>query len=232
MKTKTSTPNVSPRFSLRLAPAFALAALIAFCPLPTRANTIALSFAGGFAISAGQPDPPFDVTAGWAFTLSNPVLLTDLGVWDQNGTGLNESHSVTLWTSAGTPVVGAQGTVPSGTGPTLTNGFRYISISPVLLAAGSYTIGAFYRLSSETIAIEASSISTASGVIYGGSRLRGGNGFPSGDSFGFSNSYFGPNFQFTAPPTNGVPDTGTTWILLLLGVTATFGLKFFVRRST
>lgn len=27
------------------------------------------------------------------------------------------------------------------------------------------------------------------------------------------------------------PDTGTTWMLLLLGVTATFGLKFFVRRE-
>ena len=49
------------------------AALIAFCPLQTRANTIALSFTGGTAVGIGA-----NVTAGWAFTLSSPVLVTEL----------------------------------------------------------------------------------------------------------------------------------------------------------
>ena len=43
------------------------AALIVFCPLQTRANTIALSFTGGTAVGIGA-----NVTAGWAFTLSKP----------------------------------------------------------------------------------------------------------------------------------------------------------------
>lgn len=39
------------------------------------------------------------------------------------------------------------------------------------------------------------------------------------------------NFRVTGSAANGVPDAASTWTLLLLGVTATFGLKFFVRRS-
>jgi hypothetical protein len=37
--------------------------------------------------------------------------------------------------------------VPSGTAGTLSDGFRYMTIVPVLLPAGSYVIGAFYRAS-------------------------------------------------------------------------------------
>jgi hypothetical protein len=225
MKTKTPSSNASPRLFLRLAPALIVAALVACCPLPTRANTIALSFTGG-SKSGGNGD-----TVGWAFTLSSPVLLTDLGLWDPNGgTGLNDSHLVTVWTSTGTQVPGAQTTIPSGPGPE-TAGFRYVSIAPVLLSAGSYTIGAFYPGNAfDAVSFSASTITTASGVTYNGSRGISGNAFPPTDFASLPNSYFGPNFQFTAPPANGVPDSGSTWTLLLLGLTATFGLKFFVRR--
>ena len=224
MKTKTPTLNVSPRFSLRLGPALLLAALIACCPLQTRANTIALSFTGG-----GPNGIIGDTTLGWAFTLSSPVLLTDLGLWDENGTGLAESHLVTVWTSTG--IQEAQVTIPSGTaGTTLTDGFRYVSVLPVLLPAGSYTIGAFFRDSGpDRFTAAASTITTASGVTYDGSRSESGNAFPPGDTVGAPNSFFGPNFQFTTP--SSVPDASSTWTLLLLGVTATFGLNFFVRRS-
>ena len=225
MKTKTPSSNVSPRFSLGLAPALVVAALIAWCPLPTRANTIALSFTGGTTGS-----PAANSTFGWAFTLSSPVLLTDLGIWDESGDGLFESHLVTLWTSTGTPVVGAQGTVPSGTAGTLANGFRYVSIVPVLLAAGNYTIGAHFTFSNDDVVFDAT-ITTASGVTYNGSRNTLGNAFPPSDPGNHANSYFGPNFQFTDLPTNGVPDAGSTLTVFLLGLTATVGPKFFVRRS-
>ena len=129
---------------------------------------------------------------------------------------------------------GAQGTVPSGTAATLTNGFRYVSIAPVLLPAGNYTIGAFYVAGGnfDPVAVLAATVTTASGVTYNGGRSEFGNAFPLADAFASgNNSYFGPNFQFTAPPTNGVPDASSTWTLLLFGLTATFGLKFFVRRA-
>jgi hypothetical protein len=81
-------------------------------------------------------------TFGYAFTLSSPVLVTQLGLWDEGNNGLISSHAVTIWTSTGTQLV--QATIPAGTGGTLTNGFRYVSIAPFSLAAGTYTIAGFY----------------------------------------------------------------------------------------
>ena len=233
MKTKAPRMNVSPRFSLRLALALAVAALIALCPLATRANTIALDFTGGDATLADG-----DLTVGWGFTLSSSVLLTDLGLWDgpnlpggSIGDGFAQSHVVTIWTSTGIQV--AQAAIPAGTGTEINN-FLYVSISPTMLTAGSYVIGAFFAEladgDTDTFAGSASSVTTASGVMYDGTRSGLGNAFPQGNFFFGSNGAFGPNFQFTAPPTNGVPEASATWSLLLLGVTATFGLKSFVRR--
>jgi hypothetical protein len=77
---------------------------------------------------------------------------------------------------------------------------------------GSYTIGGLYGRLDDRFAINASAITTASGITYKGSRSRSGFGFPSGNFFGNVNSFFGPNFQFTtAVPT---PDSGSTVSLL------------------
>jgi len=196
---------------------FALA-LIACCPLKTRANTIALGFTGGTSFTFGA-----DVTVGLAFTLSSPVLVTDLGLWDFNNDGLNTSHVVTIWTTS-TGTQEAQGTIPSGTGATLNSGFRSVSIVPVLLPAGSYTIGGFYSSASDAVAIQGL-VLAASGLTYDGTRSGLGFAFPAGDAFGRPLNYFGPNFQFTTAPT---PDSGSTWTLLLLGVAATFGLNLLL----
>ena len=199
---------------------FALA-LIACCPLKARANTIALGFTGGTSFTFGA-----DVTVGLAFTLSSPVLVTDLGLWDLNNDGLSMSHVVTIWTSTGTQE--AQGTIPAGTGATLTSGFRYVSIVPVLLPVGSYTIGGFYSSASDAVAIQGLVVA-ASGLTYDGTRSGLGFAFPAGDAFGRPLNYFGPNFQFTAPP---IPDSGSTSALLLLGVAATFGLNLLLHRRS
>src|SRR3977135_4702025 len=86
-------------------------AMIACCPPQTRANMIAFGFAPGsyttFTFGA-------NVTVGLAFTLTSPVLVTDLGLWDFNTDGLKASPVVTVWTSTGTKE--AQGTIPPGTG--------------------------------------------------------------------------------------------------------------------
>ena len=192
------------------------AALIAFCPLQTRANTIALSFTGGTSGFANG-----DQTWGWAFTLSSPVLVTELGLWDQNNDGLSASHVVTIWTSTGT--LEAQGTIPSGTGATLTNGFRYVSIAPVVLPAGSYTIGGFYSGGQDQIASLASAVTTASGVTFNGDRFESGLVYP--DASFATNSFFGPNFQFTT--STSVPDAGTTGSLFGLSL---MGLAFLRRK--
>ena len=218
MKNETPVVTVSSAPYLRLIPVLIIATLMAFCPTLTRADTIAFSFIdGGTHIGAAN------TTAGYAFTLSSPVNVTELGVWDLGNDGLLESHLVTIWTSTGTQE--AQGTVPSATGGTLTNGFRYVSIAPVLLPAGSYTIGTFFPDTADLVATLNSSITPASGVTYDDSRIGLGNAFPSGQVIVRENSFFGPNFQFTTA--TSVPDTGMTCSL--------FGLSFmglaFLRRK-
>ena len=223
MKTNSPTINLSLRFSVpriaSIGPIFA-AAFIALSPIQTRADTIALSFTGGAAAPATQT-----VTAGWALSLSTPIELTQLGLWDRFDNGLQEAHVVTVWTSTGTEV--AQATIPAGTTPTLTDGFRYVSlINPIVLPAGDYTIGGLYNSgSADLFTISAATISTASGITYAGSRLAIGDAFPTGDAGSSANGYFGPNFQFTSART--VPETGTTCSLFGLSVT---GLAFLRRR--
>jgi hypothetical protein len=205
-----------------------IAAVVACCPLQTRADAIALSFTGGSFLGVNATNPVF----GWAFALSSQVTVTQLGLFDEGNNGFNTSHMVAIWTSTGTLLT--QVTIPSGTSGTLINGFRYVSIAPLLLTAGGYTIGeqSSTFLTTDTHAVGANSITTASGVTYDGSRSDffpfGAFGFPAGDIFDEPNSYFGPNFQFTGGvPT---PDSGSTWMLFLLGATAAFGLNLLVPR--
>jgi hypothetical protein len=193
-------------------------ALMAWSPVQTRADTIAFSTSGGsFGVNSD-----FDATFGYAFTLSSPVLVTNLGLFDSENNGLTASHAVTIWTSTGTQLV--QATIPAGTGATLINGFRYVSIAPFFLPAGTYTIAGFYPfLNAIDPVLFGTSTTSASGVSYAGARSELGFAFPTTDTvgFGFPNSYFGPNFEFTtAVPT---PDSGSTVSLLgcaLLGLVA------------
>ena len=206
MKNQTPLLAVPSRPSLRLAPVLVIAALMAFCPTLMRADTIAFNISDGVVLEARV-----DATFGYAFTLSSSVTVTQLGIWDQFGDGLGQSHAVTIWTSSGMQEV--QATIPAGTGTTLTNGFRYVSIVPFTLAAGTYTIAGFYNGNSpDFFEAEIPSITGASGVSYFGSRSTAGFVFPTADQGDFDNGYFGPNFQFTEG--TGVPDTGSTFSLL------------------
>src|ERR1700730_14147453 len=207
MKTKTPVTEMWVK-SRALLPAFA-AALIAFCPVQSRADTIALSFTGGTTTPLGN------FTVGWAFTVSNPLLLTQLGIWDFGGDGLADPFTVIVWDSTGTPVV--QTVVPSGMAGTLDQGFRYAPAAPTLLSAGTtYTIGAFYSsTSADQITFGAATVATDPQVTYIDGRSVRGNAFPPTNGFGFPNSYFGPNFQFTIPTNGGsVPDSGSTIFLM------------------
>ena len=220
MKTKNSTVSVSPRLCRSLASSLAIVCLIGFCSLQARADTIALSFApGGPNFNTGVGTD----TLGWAFALSAPTTITQLGVWDNGADGLIQQHKVTIWDSTGT-IIEAQATVPSGTAAPLTNGFRYVTLgSSVLLAPGSYTIGAFFDAFGDEAASQASAITTNSPVGYLGSRAIAGDAFPPTDAFGLPNSYFGPNFQFASPV--AAPDSGSTISLLGFAFLGLVGLR-------
>src|SRR4051812_33559932 len=181
--------------------------------LQTRADTPAVQ---SFSNDGGRGTAS-NVTLGWDFSLTSNVLVTNLGVWDNNnsasfgapGDGLLSDHLVSIWTSTGTFVTSA---TVSAAGGTLLNGFRYVSIAPTLLAAGSYVIGAFYAVGNQDPnAALMTTVTTASGVNFGQPRADAGNAFPVGTLSG--NGVFGPNFQFVAAPV-GVPEAGSSGILL------------------
>src|SRR5437763_2410722 len=108
---------------------FSVAIASLCCPVTARANTVALDFAG-----AEKTILPSGFTYGWAFTLSGPVLVTDLGFLDEDNDGLSNDHNVPIWDNT-TMSVMAQANVPSA--GTLVDGFRYVSLPvPVLLPLG------------------------------------------------------------------------------------------------
>ena len=86
--------------------AFAVFAVACFALSPmARAETIAFSISGGSNITNF-----LGLTAGYAFTVSSPIMVTNLGFFDFDGDGLIQSHVVTIWTSTGTQL--AQASIP------------------------------------------------------------------------------------------------------------------------
>lgn len=168
---------------------------------------VALQF-GNFSLRTDQ-----ETTFGWSFTLSSPLFVTDLGYFDFQNDGLTDAHPVAIWTSAGgAPILTA--TVPAGASSSLIDGVRYVAITPTFLPAGTYIIGGYSPNFSDSVAIENASINAAPGIAYNGSRSAQGAGlmFPSGNTQGYANGDFGPNFQF-AP----VPEPSAVALLLLGG---------------
>jgi hypothetical protein len=218
MKTKTPTINVSPRLSRRLAPPFAACfalALGALVPLAgARANTIAEN-TGGTTLSNsgkywGQSFTTVTVSpeSNIAFNFFSDVPATTPYAL---GTGFLLSMQYT-----GTPAGLSSSTTGFLGQGAASGGFYIFNPSLILLPGVQYF---FYE--------NAQLGSISHGNIYAG----GHDYFTNSASSNFNpTDNASTNFRVTGSPMNGVPDTASTWTLLLLGLTATFGLKFFVRR--
>jgi Domain of unknown function (DUF4082) len=106
------------------------------------ATTIAVQTNGGLEnVNYGA-----NVTIGWAFTLSSPQTVTDLGYYDGSDPGLIDPHPVGIWDGAGNLL--ASTTVPAGVGGTSVSGFRFVPIAPLLLGPGLFTIGGYANATS------------------------------------------------------------------------------------
>ena len=189
-------------------------------PVNAICRLIALSFATaltgcgtqGFYVSSRYEILVGDSTLGYAFTVSSPIRVTDLGLYNSNlWDGFADQHAVAIWTSTGTQLV--QTTIPAGTPGKLIDYFRYVPIAPFILAPGTYTIGASTstKISEPPISDSDwfkinSTITSAYEVSYVGSRSTIGKGFrfPSGNEplpqsggRSYPLGFFGPNFWFT-----------------------------------
>jgi hypothetical protein len=190
---------------------------------PTIASTIAvLPGSGGFQNS----DYGSNITLGWGFSLTSAVTVTDLGYFDGDA-GLTDPHPVGIWNSLGDLI--AEATVPAGSTATLMSGFRFVSITPVVLNPGAYSIGGYADSTSpDEFRFEVPSVETVAGLSFGQDNL-----YTQADSLAQPTSqadvlsqggYFGPDFLVSGPVTT-VPEPGDIG-LSLLGLALVIGVRF------
>ena len=170
----------------------------------------AITFTGGEATN----DFP-NRTQGYDFTVNSQITITALGFWDQGGDGLNQSHQVGIWSGDGSTLL-ISAIVPGGTAGTLDSGFRFVSITPFVLNAGTYLAGAFNGNNSDAI-IRFTNATTIPEITLGSTRydtsFSGVFSVPDGvQGSGFDDGYFGPNFMIG----NAVPEPAS-WAMMIGG---------------
>ena len=186
-----------------------------------QADTIALSFSGGGTWTWTE------ATIGWEFTVSQPINVTSLGVW-QSGDSLADEHQVGIWLSAGgSPLVS---TTVTSANP-LINGFRYRAISPFTLQPGTYVIGCYMPTFADLGAADAS-YSTNFPVTYTKNLFLYDSGFtiPTTEWVDFDGGNFGPNFQFVSAPA-AIP-TLSEWGMIFMSLMLAGSAFWVIRRRT
>lgn len=192
--------------------------------LSASAQTNAISVSN----TTGEPLAKTDATFGWSFTVNSDIDVVDLGVFDSSQNGLTDSHQVGIWNSSGTLLISA--TVPSGTGATLDDQFRVVSVSSTELFAGQkYFIGTLYTTLNDPLLLQgdATNFATASQITYDNPTVAVLTTTLTDPTENASPSpgIFGPNFEFEAA-TSPVPEPGS---FVLLG-TGMLGLAGVLRR--
>jgi len=172
-------------------------------------------------------------TAGWEFSISDPIEVTHLGVFD--GTNFIDPSDVAIWTTGDVPVQMAYTQVSPG--DELLGGFHYRAITPVLLGAGTYRIGALMNVSVSGPYDLEQTAHSGNGTFdtritwLGAKQSAFGTGFqyPS-DGPRFSEDPYGvigPNFRFNDPQADPVPEPALIQLPALL---ALGGLGYLRRR--
>jgi uncharacterized protein DUF4082 len=206
------------------------------------ANTIIAP--SGYTANA-EPDSNQPQTSGYDFTVgSTPLLVTALGLWDgpqaignlmgftgSIGDGFADPHTLNLWDSAGN-LLGTT-MVQAGTVNTLVGEFRFSNLNaPVVLLPGmKYVLSATFA-AGDTDSLDAffPGFPTTDPAVTGGHfrETVGSTGFPA--DLGFTGALIGPNAMFTLLTNgNGVPEGGTTSVMLLVCVVGLLGVRRVVR---
>ena len=181
----------------------------------------ALDFTGGGPAPVGDGG-----TVGWKFTVTSPIAIGGLGLFDAGADGLAFGHEIGLWTSGGilltsTTITTANST-PVASTSTLGNWRSTPLITPLVLLSGDYVVGAFYNaIPGQDAFIASATASTVPGITFVEPRTAFDVfTFPSFSDRGSTDGFFGPNlFTVAAPP---VPEP-TSLILLCSGLAGLAG---------
>jgi hypothetical protein len=158
-----------------------------------------------------------DETVGWRFTVASgtDIFVTALGWWDDvPADPLDATHQVGLWALDGTLL----GSTTVQTNSTLNGAFRYESITPILLTAGTgYVIGGRDLSSdSDNYTSSVSSLVMDPRVVFVSAAVSANNAgfsFPSIFTLN-SGGRFGPNFELGSAAA-AVPEPASLTLLCL-----------------
>jgi len=170
-----------------------------------------------------------DFSLGLDFTVldSSGILMSSLGIWDDNGDGLLSAHVLSVYDTDTGDLLASISTAPGG--GTLVDGYRYFDLLTGLsLAHGTnFTVAAYYGAGNQdsngnqggnpTRYEAAPTFNDIGGAIdnIGLGRFAGGNTFPITLDRGDANRYHAGSFE--ARPT---PEPGT---MVLMGSAAAIG---------
>ena len=95
------------------------------------AQTTAAQYLGGGTLTSG-----FARSIGWEFTVSTPMAVSALGVWDAGGDGLTKVHQIGLFRMSDSALL-VSASLLDGVGSTLIDGSRFVNVPSTPLVPGT-----------------------------------------------------------------------------------------------
>ena len=138
---------------------------------------------------------------GFRFSAPAPFTVSALGYYDLNGNSLQNAHEIGLFNADGKSVI--HGSV-GPEAPLDKDGFRYVNIKPLTLAAGTYTLSAFANVGKNAdnlFARNVRGLQVAAGFAFLGGVFNSESQFKMGTTFEAANNYFGPNLKIVPSQT-------------------------------
>ncbi len=175
--------------------------ILVVCVVAFTFNTAAASNIGVTVSDDGAFSNTGVWTLGYSFKADSAISVIGLGAYDHLGDGLNVEHAVGLWDARGNLLASA--TVPAGSGASMINNFRFVSIPTVTLNANDlYYVGAVYGYDNDAWLQDPTTLVPGPGITYDSRRYASSGGslvFPNLAGSG-NTGYFGGNFEYTAVP--------------------------------
>lgn len=188
---------------------FLVFSLFVFTPSLVNAAVLGLDISADGSVGADNRD----FTMGWAFSLSEDVMLISLGAWDQGADGLNVAQKVSVWKTSGERLASvlvdhAAAAVNSASEQ---GQWLFASISGTFLLAGDYLIGAD-RVggSGDLFQFGNTGITTDSRLTWNESRHSNLDSFGIPTNTAGGTQYFGPSLMIKSV---SVPEPSTLGIL-------------------